>query len=145
MMPQILRARIGKQGDGSVAIRISKPGVDLRNADPDDTDETIFNSDWENLLKTHQVGLISGLVKIADRQTVVFPALNDIPFMEVRPVNGTSIVYDDRLIKSNFGGFQTRENIFETTLAVNRFSTVVVENGKITGAFYIIYKDLDIN
>lgn len=136
------RVVLGKQADGSYALRTSLPGHDALLADDDDTEALSFNSNWENLLKVHQVGVVSAgtVAEGSPNVSVPFTSLGYIPFAEARIISG-DVVYDDRIV--SITRFPTPP---ATTTITSLHACISTNNFRLyhkiggTGVLYAIYK-----
>lgn len=84
----VRRVNLGVLGDGTVGLRISKPGYDVRTNPPDPT-ELVFDSNWGNTLPIYYTTGAFGLANGAT-QTFTFPAALAYPpfFAWMMSLNG---------------------------------------------------------
>lgn len=100
-MTLIPRGVIGKYLNGTtIGLKTSLPGINALTADDTDGTKFSFNSEWNDFVKVHQIG-ISTLGTV--QTNCYFPTLAYKPFVEVRRVVG-NVVYDDYAQGFNVSG-----------------------------------------
>lgn len=87
------RTYLGKLS-GSFALRTTLPGFDAITDDATDSEKFSFNSDWTDLVNTHQVGIATQDGTTSAAVSVPFTSPGYKPIVEVRYISG-SVIYDD--------------------------------------------------
>lgn len=123
------RAVLGALPGGGFGLRVSLPGFDVLADDPTDVSKFSFNSDWTDLLRTHQYGFV------ATNQTVPFPELGYYPFIEVRQVS-PSDAYDDR--PTNISGARWAT---QAACTVTTHGFTITNYAPPASAYYIVFKE----
>lgn len=136
---------IGAYGNGQQGIKCSLPGFDVSVlADDDDSERRSFNSNWTNLVKMAQAGIVSGR-----GVTHVIPhTLGFRPFAEVRPYLSSAFRIYDELVyfRTNTAGSSTA-NLWQHALVISsRSDALTVLVAQQTGqpanaAVYAIFRE----
>lgn len=131
------RVTFGRMLDGAIRLQVSLPGYDALTDDPGDIGKMSFNSDWTDLIRTHQYGLVAvnTYPTIGTPTTVYFPDLGFVPHMEARQADAAN-VYDDRPI--NYTGFAWAT---QATCNVSRGQFTVVNYAPPASIFYIVFRE----
>jgi hypothetical protein len=128
------RVVLGKQLDGTMGLRVSLPGFDALTDNGDDVHKFSFNSNWTDIIRTVQFGLISVPTIITSQATVAFPDQGYIPFVEARQADSNTC-YDDRPINHQGSSWSTQAicNVSRGSFTVRN----VIAPGSV---FYIVFK-----
>ena len=123
--------------DGAIRLQVSLPSYDALNDDPNDIEKMSFNSDWSDLIRTHQYGLISvnTYPAIGTHTTVLFPDLGFIPHMEARQADAAN-VYDDRPVNYAGSAWAT-----QALCNVSRGQFTVINYAPPASIFYLVFKE----
>lgn len=110
------RLVLGQQNDGTYGLRATLPGYDAFVGDGSGAEFT-FNSDWTDIAKIHQVGVMAYAGSITYEATTLSGTLTNngykatfsdpgyFPFVELRKIVG-NVVYDDNCTPTQLAGFQ---------------------------------------
>lgn len=103
------RVVLGRYLNGTMGLKVSRPGFDALTDDDSDPNKFSFNSQWSNIVPVHQVGIVGPYPYTVETTGSVEPPWVDvghnlafIPYIEARafyPQNSFTsagdVVYDD--------------------------------------------------
>lgn len=139
------RIAIGKMLDGTFDFRAALAGFDALVDDINDATKMSFSTQWTDTVVAHQVGnvLLSGNGNnglVLGGTEVLFPALANVPFVEIRPIDG-NVVYDDRSYEPA-GGNALRGSTLAIGIQTDRWQLARRSGSpQPASAFYVVLKD----
>lgn len=86
------RLRLGRLANGVYGLHITMPGYHTSTADPNNSEQTSFYSEWTDMVQVHQAGVVSVAATVA--QAVPITGLGYRAFYEIRKYGG-GVFWDD--------------------------------------------------